>query len=212
MRRNKKYNNVEKAVLIALISGAVFLSPMGGRVVVGIAKYYIKKWCEKGGPYIPPEKDPKQVRQSIYKLKRNDYIRWKYNKRKDIVKLELTKKGRNFFARSQYNDITITRPKNWDGQWRFFMFDIPEKSRGLRDILRERMRNLGFFQFQKSVWIYPFECEKEMRYICEYLTTTPYSIMFTAKVDNDKILKRYFYDRGILSRKYLDARYKYLRS
>jgi len=71
-RRWRDLSKTEQAILIALIGSAVVLNPMGGRVVVNIAKYYLKKWWDKGGPYIPPEKDPERVRNSLYYLKQNN--------------------------------------------------------------------------------------------------------------------------------------------
>jgi len=201
MKINK--NSVEMAILIALIGGAVIISPMGGKVVIALARYYVKKWWEKGGPYIPPENDPEQVRQSVYRLKRNDYIKWRYNKKKKQVILELTKKGKKCFGNSKLNDVTISVPSKWDEQWRFVFFDIPEKRRSFRDVLRSKLKRLGFFQFQKSVWIYPFECEKEVRFLCEYFGITPYTMTFTAKIDNDRILRRYFLNEGILLRRHV---------
>lgn len=59
------------------------------------------------------------------------------------------------------------------------------------------------FQFQKSVWIHPFECGKELRCVCEYLKITPYTMMFTAKIENDRILRRYFLREGVLLRHHL---------
>lgn len=202
---------LERAILYTLIGGAVVLSPMGGNVVIALAKYYVKKWWEKDGPYVPPEADPAQVRESIYKLKRNDYIRWKYDKKKNVVTLELTKKGGKIFRQNQFNDLTIPPSPKWDGHWRFVLFDIPEKSKVWREMFREKLKQLGFFQFQKSVWVYPFECEKEVRYTSEYFGVTPFSIMFTAKIDNDMILKRYFYRRKVLPKKYLDPKARFLR-
>lgn len=87
-----------------------------------------------------------------------------------------------------------------------------KKSKVFRGALREKLKALGFFQFQKSVWIYLFECEKEMRYVCEYIGVTPFAITFTAEADNDHILRKYFFDRGILPRKYLDIRNRFIRS
>lgn len=205
-------NSVEKAILIALLAGAIVISPMGGRVVIGLAAYYLKKWWEKGGPYVPPEKDPEKVRESIYKLKRNEYINWQYDNKKNIVTLELTEKGRKVFGKVQFDDLTISPSKEWDKKWRFLVFDIPEKRKTLRDILRAKLKAIGFFQFQKSVWIYPFECEKEISYVCEYLGATSFTMMFTAAIGNDKILRKYFYDRGILPKKYLYFRDKYIRA
>ena len=210
-RMKLKQNSAEKAILIALVAGAIVLSPMGGRVVISIAKHYIKKWWEEGGPYVPPENDPNQVRRSIYKLRRNNYINWKLDKGKNTIRLELTKKGRKLFGPMRFDDISIQPQRDWDKQWRFFMFDIPEKSRSLRNVLRDKLKRLGFFRFQHSVWIYPYDCEKEMRYICEFLGATAFTMMFAVKIDNDKILRRYFVKKNILPKKYLDIRAKYFK-
>lgn len=196
-------NSVEAAILVAALGQVSIFAPIGGAVVLALAKHFVKKWWEEGGEYVPPETDPEQVRESIYKLKRNDYIRWRIDKKANKTVLELTKKGQEAFAHASFSNITIEHPVHWDGQWRFFLFDIPEKRRKTRDILRARVKSLGFFQFQKSAWIYPFECEKELRYICEYLEVTPYTMLFIAKIDNDRILRRYFMRKGILSRQHL---------
>lgn len=202
----------EKAILYALIGGAALLSPMGGKIVISIAGYYLKKWWEEGGPYVPPEKDPEQVRQSIYRLKKNSYIKWKYYKNKKSIRLELTKKGKKFFEKVQLEDVSVPIQKDWDGNWRFVLFDIPEKSRFARNILRDKLKHMDFFQFQKSVWIHPFECEKEIKFVCEFLGVNAHTMVFVSKIDNDKILRRHFYTKGILEKRYLDIRYQYFGS
>ncbi len=209
-RRDKK--KIEEAILHTLLGGALIISPMGGYVVVGLAKYFFKKWWEKDGPYIPPERDPEKIRESLYNLKRNNYINWKYDKKKNIIRLELTGKGKKVFGKTRFNNIEIPKSEKWDGKWRFFLFDVPEKSKPFREALRMKLKILGFFQFQKSVWMYPFECEKEMRYVCECIGVAPFAITFTAAVDNDYILRKYFFDKGVLPRKYSDARNRFIRS
>lgn len=47
--------------------------------------------------------------------------------------------------------------QNWDRNWRIIVFDIPEKLRNLRDDLRSLISEIGFMEFQKSVWVYPFK-------------------------------------------------------
>lgn len=40
----------------------------------------------------------------------------------------------------------------WDGKWRVVIWDIPEKHRKARDILRSKLKTWGFKPWQKSVW------------------------------------------------------------
>jgi len=208
-RLNLDKRPIEKAILYTLIGGALILSPsMGSKVVLAMIKYYLRKWWEEGGPYIPPEKDPNQVRESLYRLKRCEYVIWKYDHKENVVKLELTKKGKKMFEKQNLFDLKITPPKEWDGRWRFVLFDIPEKSKSFRESFRERLKNLEFLQFQKSVWLYPYECEKEIRFISEYLGITPFVICFTAAVDNDGILRKYFLGQGVLLKQHTRSKSK----
>jgi DNA-binding transcriptional regulator PaaX len=48
--------------------------------------------------------------------------------------------------------------KKWDGKWFVLSFDIKEKRRKQRDLLRQELRNFGFIRVQHSVWVYPFNC------------------------------------------------------
>ena len=43
------------------------------------------------------------------------------------------------------------------------MFDIPEKRRLARDLLRIRLKSWGFSQRQKSVWVSKKDCAKALR-------------------------------------------------
>lgn len=68
----------------------------------------------------------------------------KYN---DTLILKLTDKGR-----SEAIVRKILNNEEWDGKWRIAVFDIPEKHRKVRNILRGRLKMWGFKQWQKSVW------------------------------------------------------------
>ncbi|MBU1032186.1 hypothetical protein KKE03_04695 [Patescibacteria group bacterium] len=51
----------------------------------------------------------------------------------------------------------------WDGKWRLVIWDIPEKRRLARDLLRFKLKQLGFVQWQKSVWATKKNCIKILR-------------------------------------------------
>ena len=50
--------------------------------------------------------------------------------------------------------------RRWDGNWRIVIYDIWERTRGKRDLLREILKNLGFKKLQNSVWIFPHDSEE----------------------------------------------------
>lgn len=53
--------------------------------------------------------------------------------------------------------------EKWDGKWRFIIWDIPEKRKSVRNLLRSKLKQLGFQQFQKSVWGSKKNCTKILR-------------------------------------------------
>ncbi|MCX6723744.1 MAG: hypothetical protein NT155_01040 [Candidatus Staskawiczbacteria bacterium] len=55
------------------------------------------------------------------------------------------------------------KKEKWDGKWRMVFFNIPENHRKGRDALRYRLKMAGFHKLQESIFIYPYECEKEVR-------------------------------------------------
>lgn len=67
--------------------------------------------------------------------------------------LTLLKKGREEL-RKQF-PLLEWRKRPWDGKWRVVMYDLPEKIKSKRDILRNWLKRLGFGQWQMSVWISP---------------------------------------------------------
>jgi len=49
--------------------------------------------------------------------------------------------------------LKISDDDQWDGRWFFVLFNIPERQRKYRDILRNRLANVGFGRVQNSLWV-----------------------------------------------------------
>ena len=71
----------------------------------------------------------------------------------------LTDKGREkaILAELQSSD------GSWDGKWRIVIFDIPEKRRAVRDLLRHNLKSWGFIPWQQSVWVTKKNCTQALR-------------------------------------------------
>jgi len=55
------------------------------------------------------------------------------------------------------------RKEHWDKKWRMVAFDIPNIHRKGRDAVRYRLRSGGFYKLQESMFIHPYNCEREIR-------------------------------------------------
>jgi CRISPR-associated endonuclease Cas2 len=57
--------------------------------------------------------------------------------------------------------LKIKVPKK-DGIWKLVIFDIPEKHKKVRNILRAKLKQLGFKKWQNSIWLSPYELSPQI--------------------------------------------------
>ena len=129
----------------------------------------------------------KELREGIQYLCRYDFIN-KENK-KSFINFNLTKKGKLRAINIQLDNIKNKKEK-WDGKWRMVAFDVPEKHKRERDALRHRLRNIGFRELQKSIFVTPVDCEKEMTAFIDFFKFQRY-VRFAVleSIDNENFLK-----------------------
>lgn len=102
-----------------------------------------------------------RIRQALARLRMQGMIQ--YDPEDERAPLRITKDG--LVRRDRYRVRSMrktARPKKWDYLWRLVIFDIPERSRHLREALRYELLQLGFFMLQESVYAIPFDCSKEV--------------------------------------------------
>lgn len=105
----------------------------------------------------------------------------------------LTEDGHKKALRYNIDDIKIKTPKRWDKKWRLVVFDVPEKKKHAREVLRSKLKELGFHQLQKSCFIHPYECENEINFITELFELRPYiTLVKIEKITNESALKLTF--------------------
>ncbi|MBU2595854.1 hypothetical protein KJ713_03430 [Patescibacteria group bacterium] len=123
--------------------------------------------------------------------------------------IELTVKGKGYLKNVALDKLKIKRPKKWDGKWRVVIFDIMEKRHSNRDSFRERLKGLGFYPIQKSVYVYPFDCAKEITEISERFFVEEFVIVMISEIiqGEDKIIK-FFLEKDILCNDDLKREYK----
>ncbi len=117
----------------------------------------------------------------------NSSLKYKENK------IYLTDAGRIKIIKS----IVKEKKKNlkWDGKYRAVVFDIPEATRCERRFLRMELKKMGFKELQKSIWIYPYDIEKEL-FVLLKLWKIDFGgdirFLRIEKIINDEDVKRWF--------------------
>ena len=128
--------------------------------------------------------------QSLYESK---LVSTKDN-RDGTLTLVLSKEGERLALTYDIENMEIKHPRNWDGKWRIVMFDVPEKIKKVRDALRMHFKNMGFYEFQKSVFVHPYPCAKEIEYIMEFYQARKFVRFIVATgIDNALEIKRHFH-------------------
>ena len=136
------------------------------------------------------ERNLRTAIKNLYKSKMVDY---KENT-DGTVRVVLTEMGRSKILKYDLDKIEIKKPARWDKLWRLVVFDIPEDKNFGRKALAAKLKELGFYPMQKSVFIHPYECKDEIDFITEMFELTPYVRFLRVKdVDIELDLKERFH-------------------
>lgn len=149
------YKEIGKIILLSVaIAGVITLAAISPHGTAVLWKLVSKKL----NPHAKEREQRKKFSQALYKLKKSRLLIMKESPN-GTFNVELTEKGKRKAMQLRFDDLTIAKPKNWDGIWRIVIFDIPNKKTNARDALRFKLRDLGFYQLQKSVWVFPYPCD-----------------------------------------------------
>ena len=136
--------------------------------------------------------EQRRINEEIRELYKSKLVEAQQNKDGSTT-LVLTDKGK--MRALTYHFASIEIPKaQWDGLWRVVIFDIPEKLRHGRDVLRQKLCELGFYELQKSVFTFPYPCEQEVEFVIEYFGLKKYvRYGVLSHIDNDLHLRKIFH-------------------
>lgn len=153
----KEYPSTEK--VLKLLGGGAFLALallMPGLPLILKPKY--KKDYRKWQKF-----DPNRLKQTINRLKDRGMVTVVEEGNQAIVKI--AKEGKEELLRYDLDRMRIKRPVRWDKKWRFVIFDIPNEKRTVSDLFRRKLKDLDFFHLQRSIFVHPFPCEKEIKFL-----------------------------------------------
>ena len=137
-----------------------------------------------------------QLRSAVVDLNKQKLIE-KKNYEKSVL-VSLTERGMlraiNFGFRRLNDKCSAEHKKEkWDGKWRMVAFDIPDSCVKGRKALRYRLKMGGFYEFQKSLFIYPYDCRREIDAFIKLFKLEKY-VRFGLMdyIDNQDMLKFHF--------------------
>lgn len=183
-------NETSKFILKFLaVAGLLAVTAISPRFGLEVMKIMGKTASDKNRP---DNKDKRKFRNAFYYLRKKGLIRVEY--RSQQIYISLTKEGKRRAGKYQIDDLMIKKPKKWDGKWRVLIFDIANKQRIKREALRGKIKELGLYQLQKSVWVYPYDFKKEALLLKEFfgLDASEIQVITASEIENDNFVRKYF--------------------
>jgi len=123
-------------------------------VVSGAQAYHARKlWF-----WTPPNYDKRNYQETVWRMLRSKQIK------KEVVNgrpvLKLSSAGRKLINK-EFNLLQLQK-QPWDKKWRLVIFDLPKSKKTQRDLLRLKLKSLGFGQWQRSIYISPYDFNQDI--------------------------------------------------
>lgn len=185
-----KRNEFAAGILEALayVSGVAvtaMIYPPAAKAVGGLAVAYLRygrgeKWRYRG-----------TIKQTITRFEQRGFVVTETRGEELVVKI--TQAGKRWLRRYQLERMVVERQKHWDGLWRVVVFDVPEKQRRTRNIVRGWLKRLGFARLQQSVWIIPWPCRQQFEALTSEFKLANQAILLETKtIAKQAALRRQF--------------------
>ncbi|MFH0969179.1 MAG: CRISPR-associated endonuclease Cas2 [Patescibacteria group bacterium] len=191
--KNKIAKIIFKSILIAGGIAILAVSP-SPRLASTIIPNLIKLAFYK----IRNKKEKKRFYDTFYYLRNKGLIKMEYEGKQ--LHISLTEEGKRKAEKYQIDDLEIKKPRKWDKRWRVLIFDIKDKQKIKRESLRGKIKELGLFQLQKSVWVCPYDFKKEMDMLRNFFNfkNSEMKVIDAYEIEDDEELKAFF---GLNSKK-----------
>ena len=184
-----RYAPIKKVLTVIGIAGALGLTLLAPGIAP-VTKLIIDSQTQK-------DKDewkrynPSFLKRTIKRLHAQKLVQLSKKHNKEVI--TLTTNGRRRILKYALTELTIDKPKHWDGHWRLIIYDVENKRKQMRDQFRGQLKLLGFFQLQKSVWIYPYPCEEQITFLREYYGVGNEVLYIVTKIlEDDTPYRTYF--------------------
>ncbi len=184
-------NDNTTAIIHSLLRFSVSTAAIASAFVIPNALIALEKPLNKYFDHLDKETREREGRRIIRYMKSQGLLAGEYEHG-----MKITKKGQKRLKKLDFKNIKVVNPKVWDHLWRLVFYDIPEEYKSSRDVLTAKLRELGFFQLQRSIWIHPFPCREVIEQLTENYNVEKYvSYIETAHLDNQSVLIKQFQKR-----------------
>lgn len=179
--KNYKKEELAKEILKGLA--------MGGFIVMCLAMPNLVQVVDLFKPR--NSRDRYRVGQAIKRLQKKDMVRIVNRNGHEVV--EITALGKKKVLDYDLENMQLETKKKWDGKWRIVMFDIPQAKKRARDAVSFKIKEIGMYPIQKSVFVFPHSCKDEIDFVGEIFGVRNNIIYIEAThIDGVEKVRRHF--------------------
>lgn len=185
-RRKEPKEHISRDILLDLLKAGVGITVA---VVAPNALHFLKPLVEKKREW--EQYYPSSVSRCATALWRKGLV--DVRETPEGYSVTISDKGRQEVLRYDVADMSIPRQDPWDEKWRMVFFDIPAGEK-VRHVFREHLMALGFFLMQESVYVHPYPCHKQIRFLRE-VYNIPHQVKLATVnwIENDRDLRSYYH-------------------
>src|SRR3989344_6160553 len=183
IKRRQKIGNLGRKILLVLLAGYAIGHTYSNKKQWEIIKEVYKEFQEYDNYNLD------RASESLFK---SMLVKEQSNK-DGTTTIILTDKGREYALAFDMENMKLPREEKWDKKWRMVIYDIPVRLNKVRESLRYQLKRIGMKELQKSVFVYPYQCHKEIKYIIEFYFAWKYIHFLEATFINvEENLKKHF--------------------
>lgn len=189
-----KYGELAKEIFSHIIDSLVAGCEAGMR---HNRSYGLIELVDTVGQILLYNDDLRQKRQKVFKVLRRLEKQKIIDLKREGDKVFVYLKDKNHPKVVKYSIKSILnlklKKKKWEKKWVIVFFDIPEEERNKREYLRNFLKEIGFYPYQKSVYVFPYECKKEIDLIKKIIAGGKYlKYVVAAQIEDENKIKKYF--------------------
>jgi DNA-binding transcriptional regulator PaaX len=113
-----------------------------------------------------------------------------FSQKSNYQLLRITPAGAFRLQKLIIDELEIKTPSKWDNKWRIVIFDIPLNNSKNRSYFTLHLKKLGLRMIQKSVWVHPYSCYKEIYQLAGHYNLSRYCSFFEVDIIDNPTLKR----------------------
>lgn len=184
-------------ILLAIVGVAGLV--MVSAVAPNVLQIFKSAFKTQSGGRMPFKDRQRKLMRSFYYLKEKDYI--KLQPKGNDLEIHITDKGRKKIKALKLDTLQIQKPLYWDGKFWQVAADIPVQYKKEATALRSKLKQIGFYSLQRTLWFYPYDPRKEVALLTEeYRIDRFVTVMKIASLEyaDFKVLRDYFKETRVI--------------